>query len=151
MSTFKKILIVLVIAFVAIQFIPSARNQNGQISASDITKTVNVPENVLSVLKTSCYDCHSNNTSYPWYSHIQPARLVQDRHVKDGKENLNFSDFGSYSDRKKRNKLRAIGSSIEDGIMPLSSYTMMHSDAKLSPQNKALIISWAKREGENFQ
>lgn len=150
MSKFKKILIVLFIVFIAIQFIPSARNQNGQISSSDITKTIDVPVNVEAVLKTSCYDCHSNNTKYPWYSHIQPARFVQDRHVREGKENLNFSDFGSYSDRKKRNKLRAIASSIEDGSMPLSSYTMMHGDAKLTPQNKALIISWAKNEGMKF-
>jgi len=81
---------------------------------------------------------------------IQPARLIQDRHVKEGKENLNFSEFGSYSGRKKRNKLRAIASSVRDGIMPLSSYTMMHSDAKLSPKNKALIISWAENESRNF-
>lgn len=150
MSKLKKILILLVIVLVAIQFIPSARNQNGQILASDLTKTVSVPANVLGILKTSCYDCHSNNTNYPWYSHIQPARFIQDRHVKEGKENLNFSDFGSYSDRKKRNKLRAIASSIRNGIMPLSSYSMMHSDAKLSPKNKALIISWAENESRKF-
>ena len=145
-----KILTGLFVVFVLIQLIPSARNENGQISNKDITKTMAVPSNIQSVLKTSCYDCHSNNTNYPWYSRIQPARFIQDRHVKEGKENLNFSEFGAYSDRKKRNKLRAIAGSIKNEIMPLSSYTMLHSDSKLSVESKALLINWAKNESDKF-
>ena len=90
----------------------------------------------MDVFKNSCYDCHSNNTRYPWYVNIQPMGWVMARHIKKGKENLNFSEFGTYSKRKQANKLRAIATSIKDGSMPLSSYTIMHTDAKLCEEEE---------------
>jgi len=142
MGLFKKILLVILIVFIAIQFIIPARNTSGQVLPTDITKTVNIPDKVLDVFKNSCYDCHSNNTRYPWYVNIQPMGWVMASHIKNGKENLNFSEFGSYSKRKQANKLRSIGKRIKDGSMPLPSYTIMHTDAKLSPENKKLITDW---------
>ena len=136
MSLYKKILLALLIAFIAIQFIQPAHNTSGQVLPTDITKTVNVPDKVLDIFKNSCYDCHSNNTRYPWYVNIQPMGWMMARHIKNGKENLNFSEFGTYSKRKQANKLRAIAKSIKDGSMPLSSYTIMHTDAKLSKKIK---------------
>lgn len=144
MSRLKKILLALVLVFVALQFLPSDRNESGRTASEDFTKVLTMPANVQAVLKTSCYDCHSNHTNYPWYSNIQPIRGMQDRHVRIGKENLNFSEFGAYSNRKQRSKLRAIGSSTEKGTMPLSSYTMIHRNARLSADNKALITGWVK-------
>lgn len=142
MSSIKKILLALFVVFIAIQFVPSVRNQNTQISSADIMGVVSMPENVKAVLKTSCYDCHSNNTNYPWYSKIQPVRWLQDKHVREGKESLNFSEFGTYSKRKQRNKLKAITNSIDDGSMPLTSYTLIHKKAKLNAQNKLVIRNW---------
>lgn len=131
------------IVFIAIQFIQPAHNISGQVLPTDIPKTVNVPDKVLAIFKNSCYDCHSNNTRYPWYVYIQPMGWMMARHIKNGKDNLDFSDFGSYSQRKQANKLRAIETSIKEGSMPLSSYNIMHTDARLSAEDKKLITDWA--------
>lgn len=150
MKLYKKILLALLIVFIAIQFIQPAHNISGQVLPTDITKTVKVPENVLNIFKNACYDCHSNNTRYPWYVYIQPMGWMMARHIKNGKDNLNFSDFGSYSQRKQANKLRAIETSIKEGSMPLSSYTIMHTDARLSAENKKLITDWASNAKDSL-
>ena len=142
MKIFKKILVALLIVFIIIQFIRPAKNKSEQLMPTDITKTINVPDKVLDVFKNSCYDCHSNNTRYPWYINIQPFGWVLANHIKNGKENLNFSEFGYYSKRKQANKLKSIALSVNDGSMPLPSYTIMHTDAKLSEENKKLITDW---------
>ena len=143
MKLYNKILLGILIAFTVIQFIQPGRNASGQVLPADITKTVNVPDSVLNIFKTSCYDCHSDNTRYPWYVRIQPMGWMMARHIRNGKENLNFSAFGTYSKRKQGNKLRAIETSMKESSMPLSSYTMMHTNARLSPETKKLIIEWA--------
>ena len=150
MRLFKKILLIILIVFIAIQFIQPARNTSGQVLPTDITKTVNIPDKVLDVFKNSCYDCHSNNTRYPWYVNIQPMGWVMARHVKNGKENFNFSEFGAYSKRKQANKLKSIKLSIKEGSMPLPSYTIMHTDAKLSKENKKLITDWATKTKDSI-
>ncbi|MBC7511423.1 MAG: heme-binding domain-containing protein [Ferruginibacter sp.] len=142
MKLYKKILITLLIVFIAIQFIQPAHNTSGQVLPADITKTVRVPDSVLNIFKSACYDCHTNNTRYPWYVYIEPMGWIMARHIRNGKENLNFSDFGSYSQRKQANKLRAIETSIKEGSMPLSSYTIMHTDARLSLGDKKVIAEW---------
>lgn len=133
---------VILIVFITIQFIRPAKNKSGQILPADITKTINVPDKVLGILKNSCYDCHSNDTRYPWYINIQPMGWVMANHIKDGKADLNFSEFGTYSKRKQANKLRAVSKSINEGSMPISSYTIMHTDSKLNEENKKLITVW---------
>ena len=150
MKLYKKILLALLIVFIAIQFIQPAHNISGQVLPTDITKTVNVPDKVLAIFKNSCYDCHSNNTRYQWYVYIQPMGWMMARHIKNGKDNLDFSDFGSYSQRKQANKLRAIETSIKEGSMPLSSYTIMHTDAKLSVEDKKLITDWASNAKDSL-
>ena len=143
MKILKKILLGLFIVFIVIQFIRPAHNISGQVLPTDITKTINVPDKILDVFKNSCYDCHSNDTRYPWYINIQPMGWIMADHIKTGKANLNFSEFGSYSKRKQANKLRSLAETINDGSMPISSYTIMHTDAKLSEENKKLITDWA--------
>lgn len=150
MSKLKKILLALALVFIVLQFLPSDRNENGRMVTEDITKVVDMPANVQAVLKTSCYDCHSNHTEYPWYSNIQPIRYMQDRHVRKGKADLNFSEFGSYSKRKQRNKLKAIASSIKEEMMPIASYTLIHRNARLSQANKTLITAWVKDQVNRF-
>ena len=150
MSLYKKILLALFIVFIAIQFIQPAHNASGRVLPTDITKTVNIPDKVLGIFKNSCYDCHSNNTRYPWYVNTQPMGWVMARHVKNGKENFNFSEFGAYSKRKQANKLKSIKLSIKEGSMPLLSYTIMHADAKLSKENKKLITDWATKTKDSI-
>ncbi len=140
----KKILLVLAAAFIAIQFIQPARNKSGQVLPTDISKTVTVPGNVQAILQNACYDCHSNNTRYPWYSYIQPVGWLLNSHIKPGKENLNFNAFGSYSPRRRRSKFREIAISLKYGSMPLSSYTLIHQQARLTTADKNLLIQWAQ-------
>ena len=150
MKLYKKILIGLASVLIVIQFIQPAHNKSDELLPADLTKVVNVPPNVLAVLKNSCYDCHSNNSRYPWYVYIQPVGWFMANHIKDGKANLNFSLFDNYSKRKQANKLRAVAESIKDGSMPISSYTIMHTDAKLSDQNKKLIMDWALKTKDSM-
>ena len=142
MKLLKRILLVLLIVFIAIQFVQPARNKAGRVLETDISKTVNIPDNVELVLKNACYDCHSNNTVYPWYINIQPMGWLMANHIKEGKAELNFSEFGSNSSRRQVSKLTGIANSIKEGIMPISSYTRMHKNARLSGDEKTRIIDW---------
>jgi hypothetical protein len=94
------------------------------------------------ILNTACYDCHSNHTEYPWYCNIQPIGWWTSHHVNEGKEELNFSEFNSYSLKRKLKKLKEIKEQLDENEMPLSSYTLIHSDAKLSAENKIILIKW---------
>jgi hypothetical protein len=150
MSRIKKILLAALIVFIAIQFVRPAENKNGQASPADISKIDSVPENVQAILKRSCYDCHSNHTNYPWYSNIQPAGWWLSSHIKDGKAELNFSEFGQYSIRRQRSKLNSIAKTVEDGTMPFPSYAFIHKEAALTKDEKALIINWANKTKDNL-
>jgi hypothetical protein len=150
MSIFKKILLILFIVFIAIQFIQPARNRSGQILSTDITKVVSFPENVRIIFRNACYDCHSNNTNYPWYSYVQPVGWILNNHVNDGKKELNFSEFGSYATRRQLSKLKSIGDQIKDNEMPLYLYTIMHKKATLSKEAKSIIINWTQKASDSF-
>ena len=150
MSRIKKILLAILVVLIIIQFIQPAHKKSEQLLATDITKICTVPDSVLNVLKTACYNCHSNNTNYPWYAYVQPIGWMLNYHIQKGKADLNFSEFGSYSVRKQKNKLRSIVNSIHDDEMPLSSYKLMHKSARLSNGGKALIIDWATKTKDNL-
>ena len=143
MKGIKILLFFLFVIGIAIQFVQPARNINGQILLTDITKLYAVPSNVQGILKTACYDCHSNNTNYPWYSHIQPGAWLMASHINEGKAMLNFSQFGELSIRKQQSKLMDIANQVKDGEMPISSYTLIHTNAKLSVSQKQVAINWA--------
>ena len=146
----KTILKALLAVLIAIQFIRPARNVSGQALATDIMNTVSVPDTVMSILKVACYGCHSNNTRYPWYTNVQPVAWMMANHVKEGKADLNFSEFGSYSKRKQANKFRSISESIREGSMPLPSYTPMHNDARLDEVQKKTIMEWATKARDSL-
>ena len=128
-----------------IQLIPAKRNQSNTVSVSDFMSVYNVPKHIEAIIKVSCYDCHSNNTNYPWYNKVQPFALILENHIKEGKEELNFSEFGEYSVRRQRSKLKSINNQIRDNKMPLLSYTFMHTDSKLTMSDKELIINWIEK------
>tara|TARA_R110002126_G_scaffold55819_4_gene149663 strand:+ start:2147 stop:2599 length:453 start_codon:yes stop_codon:yes gene_type:complete len=142
MKTLKIILLILLVAFVGIQFIPTERNQTDIVPVTDFMLVNNVPNNIKNKLQASCYDCHSNNTKYPWYNKIQPVAWFLEEHIKDGKKELNFSEWESLSNRRKASKLRSIIKQIESGEMPLNSYTLIHKDAKLSKEETNEIINF---------
>jgi hypothetical protein len=120
------------------------QNKGNASGARDITKVTEVPEVVLSKLRIACYDCHSNNTRYPWYNNIQPVNWWLNRHVANGREKLNFSEFGMYGDKKAARKLKGIAKTIEEGEMPLKSYTLIHRDAILTKMEKEIMVQWAR-------
>ena len=95
------IFLTLLLVFVAMQFIRPARNKSNEVQEADLIKHFNVPTKAAAILKTSCYDCHSNHTRYPWYAEFQPFGWWLAHHIKEGKAELNFSSFGTYSRRKK--------------------------------------------------
>lgn len=142
----KKVLIALLVVFVGIQFIPTKRNQSSKMLPTDITLTYTVPNKIQSILKTSCYNCHSNNTIYPWYNKVQPIAWLLEFHIEEGKSEINFSEFGSYSKRKRKSKFKAMASQIKDGDMPLFSYTLIHRDARISGNKKVLLLNWINKE-----
>jgi hypothetical protein len=134
--------LVVLVAFVGIQFVPTERNQNDTIPATDFMMVNVVPNNIQDKLQGSCYDCHSNNTKYPWYNKVQPVAWFLENHIKEGKAELNFSEWDTYSSRRKTSKLRSIIKQIESSEMPLDSYTMIHRDASFSDQDKQMVIQW---------
>lgn len=141
---FKIICVVLITVLIMIQWIPRDHNENGVKPVNDIAQVYTVPSNVTAILKKSCYDCHSNHTDYPWYAQVQPFRNMLDSHIRGGKAELNFNEFGTYSARKQRSKLRTIGESLQEGSMPLSSYTLIHRNAILSKDDQTLLMNWVK-------
>ncbi|SFF45476.1 Haem-binding domain-containing protein [Flavobacterium xueshanense] len=133
------------------QLYQPARNESyEQELTANFTKMYDVPKNVETTLRTSCYDCHSNNTNYPLYSYMQPARFFMEEHIKDGKKDLNFNEFGRYSKRKQGNKLEAIVKQIKSDEMPLASYTLIHKNAILTPTQKEEIINWIKKTKDSL-
>ena len=143
--TKRNILIGLLILLIAIQFIRPARN-NGPISTpNDITHYVTVPDTVMHVLQRSCYDCHSNHTVYPWYTNINPVGLWLNNHINEGKRAIDFSDLSSFDARKLDHRIDDIAKEVKSGDMPLSSYTLIPTYAKLDTNEVKLITEWTKQ------
>jgi len=139
----KKIFIGLLIIVVAIQFVRPQKNISTRQSTNDIAAHFNVPDSVLTILKRSCYDCHSNNTVYPWYYTIQPVAWWMADHVNTGKKEVNFSEFASYTPKRQRHKLHEVIDQIKKDEMPMDSYLWIHHDARLSDEQKNQVVVWA--------
>ena len=139
----KTVLILLVIAFIVIQFIKPSRNAGEEIAANQITAVQQVPDDVQQILKVSCNDCHSNTTHYPWYSKIQPVAWFLDDHIVEGKKELNLSEFANLPTYRRYKKFKEIGKEVKDGDMPIFSYTVLHRDASLNADQKLLLENWA--------
>lgn len=150
MKRTKVVLLTLFALFLIIQLIRPVRNERGQAPEADISSLYEMPEQVNGIFRRACYDCHSNSTIYPWYANIQPLGWWLAEHIREGKEELNFNEFGTYSLRKQKSKLKSIAGSIEDNSMPLSSYTLIHKNATLSLRDKALVMDWLNSTRERI-
>jgi hypothetical protein len=144
MSIKNKILLTILTVLILIQFIKPAKNQSLAPGPNDIFANYTAADSTKRLIQTACYDCHSNNTVYPWYSEIQPVAWWLADHVNEGKSELNFSEFASYEPKKADHKLEEVVEMIREGEMPLKSYTLIHGDAKLSVEQKKSIITWAE-------
>lgn len=139
----KRTLLILLVAFVGIQFYRPEKNKATGPFTNDIANKYPVPDDVKTILKASCNDCHSNNTLYPWYAEVQPVRWWLDGHINDGKKGLNFDEFLSYPIRKQYKRLDDINKLVKEDKMPLDSYLWIHKNAKLNELQKLTIANWA--------
>jgi hypothetical protein len=141
----KITLLFLVIALAGIQFFRPEKNLSpGAPGPDDLTVMHPPPAAVRQILERACFDCHSNNTRYPWYAEVQPVAWWLADHVKEGKSHFNFSVFGTYSTKKQLHKLEELMDEVQDGEMPLSSYKLAHADARLTPDEVKSLIEWAR-------
>ena len=138
----KIVLVIFVLILIIAQFIRPDLNQGDMDVNKDFLVTEAASPAVAILMKNACYDCHSNSTSYPWYSKISPLSFWIQGHVDHGKENLNFSEWTTYSIKKKKHKLEECVEEVEDGKMPLKSYTWMHGNAKLNQEDMDLLVEW---------
>jgi hypothetical protein len=145
----KKILFLILIVFVIIQFFPVDYNISYEDTPNDFGNVLGAPKEIQDIFKSSCYDCHSNHTYYPWYSKIQPGSWFMEKHIKEGKKELNFNEFGSYSKRRQKSKLKSIANQIRDDKMPLFSYTLLHPNAKITKIKKNKILDWINTKLEH--
>lgn len=151
MKIAKQIGWILLIVFIAMQFYrPSKNVTDGNHTALFLSET-NPPHEVKLILETTCYNCHSNHTVYSWYSNIAPLSYWFAYHVEDGKKHLNFSDWENYTSKKKDHKLDELIKEVESGEMPLKEYTWTHEEARLTPEEKEMVIAWAKKSRVLYQ
>ena len=135
---------ILLVGLIAIQFVQPARNEAAAPGPNDLMARQPVPAAVAALLKRACYDCHSNNTRYPWYAAVQPVGWWLAWHVNDGKRHLDFSAFGTYPAKRASSKLGEIADEVSTHGMPLKSYTWAHPEARLTPAEIKLIADWAE-------
>jgi DNA replicative helicase MCM subunit Mcm2 (Cdc46/Mcm family) len=140
----KKILLVLLAAFIVIQFIHPKKNTAEGPQPNYIGNAYTVPGDVKSILAKACNDCHSNNTVYPWYAKIQPVDWWLTNHVNDGKKHINFDEYTHKSLRYQYHKMEETIEMVKEGEMPLESYTWVHKDAKLTDEEKIKLTGWAE-------
>ena len=143
---FRLALLILILIFIAIQFTPSKLPENSPEQTEQNMQVQNADPEVMAILKTSCFDCHSNQTDYRWYSHVVPVSWLIVRDVKKGREALNFSEWNTYNKRKLVRKLADIKEQISKKQMPLKIYTLMHSNTKLNPAQTLLMTNWTDQE-----
>jgi hypothetical protein len=139
----KKLFLGLALLFLAGQFVRPAKNLSPAPGPQDITAKATVPAEVQLVFAKACYDCHSDQTRYPWYAEVQPVGWWLASHIRDGKRHLNFSEFGAYNAKTADRKLKQIARTVNSGFMPLHSYTWIHRDAILTAAEIKLISDWA--------
>jgi len=143
----KKTAAFIILVLVAIQFIPLERTNPKE----NPKLALHTDKKVMKILQKSCYDCHSNNTRWSKYAYIAPLSFGVVSHVKDGREALNFSNYKNIPKDIKLARLKRAIHMIRLGTMPLGSYTLFHHDAKLSSNEKKIVIKWLHQEIDKLE
>ena len=141
---FKKILLVLLLGLIVIQFIHPKKNKAEGAQPNYIGNKFQIPADVKTILAKACNDCHTNNTDYPWYAKFQPIHWWLDNHIRDGKKHLNYDEYTNRNLRYQYHKMEETIEMVKEGKMPLKSYTWVHKDAILTAEEKAKITGWAE-------
>ncbi len=147
----RKLLVGLVIVLVLMQLIPIDKTQPPTDPAKDFVAILQPPDDLRSIIKAACYDCHSHETIYPWYSNIAPISFWLKSHVNEAREHLNFSDWGSYPNKRAHHKLEECYEEVEEGHMPLPSYTWMHPEAKITEAQRRALANWFNRQMTKYE
>ncbi len=144
----KKLLIyiisIAVILIIVLQFIQPKKNSDESLE-THIFSSEQIPENVKSIIQSSCLDCHSNKTVYLWFDRVSPASWMVNRHIIHAKKELNFSEWDEMDAFDKYGAFQDIQKEVEKKHMPLKSYTMMHKKARLSDAERKELVDWCKK------
>ncbi len=133
----KRTLLIFLLVFIAMQAIQTEQKN----FAVDKSLEIQAPDEIMTMFKTSCYDCHSNEANWPWYSKVAPFSWIITEHVDDGRKWLNFSEWEKYSEEEKKKKLKGIYRTIYS-VMPLNSYLWLHEEADLTKEQRKQIRDW---------
>jgi hypothetical protein len=144
----KKVIYILIAILVIIQFIPSGRTANQPEAGKDLHEHLEVTDEVSTLLRNACYDCHSQEVKYPWYSYVAPVSFLVARDVNIGREHLDFSNWGNLDIRKQLKALDEISDEIKNENMPLPIYPPLHPEARLTDKEREKIIRWAGEAAE---
>ena len=150
MKKLRKTVFCLIILLLLLQFYSPEKNI-GESNLNALFSETNAPESVQIIIKTSCTDCHSKLTTYPWYNNITPLNIWLNDHIEEGKSHLNFSVWNDYSLKRKAHKLEEIIEEVQEGEMPLNSYTWIHKDAILTADELSSLVSWAKSNQMKYE
>lgn len=143
-KTLKVAAVCLALAFAAVQFVRPARTNPAEVPGRALEHRVEVPPEVAEVLGRACADCHSNRTTWPWYSQVAPASWFVADHVEQGRRHLNFSDW-PYDARESADVLRQVCRTARAGTMPLDSYVLLHPRARLTPRDVEALCDWTDK------
>ena len=151
MKIIKRILILLLIVLIGIQFISIDKTNPETNPEEDFMNIINPPQDIAQLLKVSCNDCHSHQTQYPWYSNIAHISFWLKDHIEHGRGNLNFSIWGTYDKGRAHHKLEECYEEVIEGHMPLRSYLWTHKDARLSDALRERLASWFKEQMARYE
>lgn len=147
----KTVLMILLGVLLVLQLFQTNKNEGEAMGENDIFHAIPTPDAVKAILVTSCFDCHSDFTNHMWYEKIQPIGWWIHHHIDEGKRHLNFSQFNTYKDKRKSHKLEELSEMVSADEMPMSSYTLVHGNAKLTAEQKKVLIDWANTSRAQFK
>jgi cbb3-type cytochrome oxidase cytochrome c subunit len=138
----KRALLIAGGSLLVIQFFQIDKTNPEVDSSRDFIAMEAPPQQVAEIMRAACYDCHSHQSEYPWYTRVQPVAWWIRGHIKEGREHLNFSTWGDYAADERSHKLEEFEEVVEEKEMPMSSYTWMHAEARLSPEQRQSLLAW---------
>lgn len=147
----RKILLGLLAVLVVLQIFQIDKKNPDYPADQDFLAAIDVPADVAETLKTACYDCHSHETKYPWYTYVQPVGWWVKDHINEGKEHLNFSEWTTYEPKRAKHKLEECYEEVEEGEMPLKSYKWVHGDSRLSDEERSRLAGWFEEQYHEYQ
>lgn len=145
-----KVFLGIIVLFAILQLLPRDKAVNAEVTGNDLLKIENPSPEIAQTIKKACYDCHSNQSEFPWYSELAPLSWWIDDHIEEGRSHLNFSEWGTYKKDKKAHKAEEAHEEIEEDEMPLWSYQLAHSAARLNQKEKEILINWFKELEEKY-